>query len=112
MVFLIILVGHLWTCSGCLRPPHSGSVYIEVSVSMTAMHTWYTMHSDMDIVTIMRQILTSYYTAIWGHPSLCCRPIGPGSCHVLLLKDGDFFNYIKCLLLSSPLNYMQRAENA
>lgn len=72
MVCLILLVGHLWTCSGCLRPPYSGSAYIEVSVSMTAMHTVLHLLAHMDVVTVMRQTRTSYYKgAVWGHESAC-----------------------------------------
>lgn len=36
MMCLFVLVGHLWTLSGCPWPPCCGSLYIEVSVSMGA----------------------------------------------------------------------------
>lgn len=99
MVCLSLLVGHLWTCSGCFWPPRSGSVYIEVSVSMTAVHT---LHADVDIVTAVRQILTSYYRAIWGHSVSYNCLIRVDSCYYyfLFLSDGEFFNYINVLLVS------------
>lgn len=99
MVCLILLVGHLWTCSGCLWPPHSGSVYIEVSVSMTAMLTLVPLLAHMDIVTVVRQTRTSYYRATQGHAVLYGCPVG-GRGQLLLLTESEFFNYIKFLLVS------------
>lgn len=97
MVCLILLVGHLWTCSACLWPPHSGSFYIEVSVSMTAVHTWYTC--------------TLIWDRFWLHITGLCRIIQhckvaqlswtAARPYVFLLTEGEPFNYINFLLVSS-----------
>lgn len=60
------------------------------------------LHSDMDIVSIVRQILILHIT---GSSRLDKRriaaPVGPDSCYVLLLTEGELFNYIKFLPVSS-----------
>lgn len=95
----LILLGHLWTCSGCVWPPHSGSVYIEVSVSMTAVHTRYTCTLIWTLSPSWAIFLTYYI--LEARLALCSCRIWLDSCYVLLLKAGERFNYIKFLPVSS-----------
>lgn len=83
MASLVLLVGHLWTCS------RGGSVYTEVSVFTTAAHTWFTCTL---IWTWSRSDSSSSCRAIWGQA---------GAGQLLPLAECEFFNYINFLPVPS-----------
>lgn len=85
MVSLILLVGHLWTCS------RGGSVYTEVSVFTTAAHTWFAR--TLIIWTLSRSdSSSSSCSAIWGQA---------GAGQLLPPAECECFNYIKFLPVPS-----------
>lgn len=57
MVSLIVLVGHLWTCSGCLTSPLWISLHRGVCVHDSHAHLHTVEHCHH---TCMRQIFPSY----------------------------------------------------
>lgn len=107
MACLVLLVGHLWTSFGCLWSPHSGSVYMEVSVSMTAVHTcaliWTLSQSILmrEILDFILQGTERVSRFVEGHARMTQPDSCLAACVTLLLTEGEFFNYIKFPFASS-----------
>lgn len=90
MVCLILFVGHLWTCSGCLCPWIC--LHIGVSVSVTV-----TSRSPCTYVTTVCVCVWEIWLHITGPPrvSQCLWMIWTAAVCVFCATVVEFFNYIK-----------------